>query len=71
MTVDNHRRRMQNGPTNNKRFETPLIRLRYTIPNGFTALSLLLGVASIVTTQLGDLELAAMTVHHMLDDCQP
>ncbi len=32
--------------------------LRYTIPNSFTALSLLLGVASIVTTQLGDLELA-------------
>ncbi len=33
--------------------------LRYTIPNSFTALSLLLGVASIVTTQIGDLELAA------------
>jgi len=33
--------------------------LRYTIPNSFTATSLLLGVASIVTTQLGDLELAA------------
>ena len=32
--------------------------LRYTIPNSFTALSLILGVASIVTTQLGDLELA-------------
>jgi len=62
MTVDNHRRRMQNGPTNNKRFEKPLIRLRYTIPNGFTALSLLLGVGSIVTTQLGDLELAAWII---------
>jgi len=36
-----------------------LSRLRYTIPNGFTALSLMLGVASIVTTQLGELELAA------------
>ena len=36
--------------------------LRYTIPNGFTALSLLLGVASIVTTQLGDLELAAWII---------
>ncbi|HEY5643393.1 MAG TPA: CDP-diacylglycerol--serine O-phosphatidyltransferase [Woeseiaceae bacterium] len=36
-----------------------MIRLRYTIPNSFTALSLLLGVSSIVTTQLGDLELAA------------
>ncbi|RZV37746.1 MAG: CDP-diacylglycerol--serine O-phosphatidyltransferase [Chromatiales bacterium] len=34
-------------------------RLRYTVPNGFTALSLMLGVASIVTTQLGELELAA------------
>ena len=33
--------------------------LRYTIPNSFTATSLLLGVASIVTAQLGDLELAA------------
>lgn len=33
--------------------------LRYTVPNSFTALSLLLGVASIVTTQLGDLKLAA------------
>ena len=34
-------------------------RLRYTVPNSFTALSLMLGVASIVTTQLGELELAA------------
>lgn len=39
-----------------------MIRLRYTIPNSFTALSLLLGVASIVTTQLGDLELAAWII---------
>ena len=30
--------------------------LRYTIPNSFTALSLLLGIASIVTTQLGGRE---------------
>jgi CDP-diacylglycerol--serine O-phosphatidyltransferase len=60
--VDNQRRRMQNGPTNKKRFEKPLIRLRYTVPNGFTALSLLLGVSSIVTTQLGDLELAAWII---------
>lgn len=37
-------------------------RLRYSIPNSFTALSLLLGVASIVTTQLGDLELAAWII---------
>lgn len=36
--------------------------LRYTIPNSFTALSLLLGVASIITTQLGDLELAAWLI---------
>jgi CDP-diacylglycerol--serine O-phosphatidyltransferase len=50
---------MQNGSTYNKRFEKPLIRLRYTVPNSFTALSLLLGVASIVTTQIGELELAA------------
>ncbi len=37
-------------------------RIRYTIPNSFTALSLLLGVASIVTTQLGELELAAWII---------
>jgi len=36
--------------------------LRYSIPNSFTALSLLLGVASIVTTQLGGLELAAWII---------
>lgn len=36
--------------------------LRYSIPNSFTAMSLLLGVASIVTTQLGDLELAAWII---------
>jgi len=36
--------------------------LRYTIPNSFTALSLMLGVASIVTTQLGDLELAGWII---------
>lgn len=39
-----------------------MIQLRYTIPNSFTALSLLLGVASIVTTQLGDLELAGWLI---------
>lgn len=37
-------------------------KLRYTIPNSFTAMSLLLGVASIVTGQLGDLELAAWMI---------
>jgi len=36
--------------------------LRYTIPNSFTALSLLLGVGSIITTQLGDLQLAAWII---------
>ena len=39
-----------------------MILLRYTIPNSFTALSLLLGIASIVTTQLGDLQLAAWII---------
>ena len=37
-------------------------RLRYTVPNSFTALSLLLGVSSIITTQLGELELAAWLI---------
>jgi CDP-diacylglycerol--serine O-phosphatidyltransferase len=37
-------------------------RLRYSIPNGFTALSLLLGLGSIVSAQLGDLELAAWLI---------
>lgn len=36
--------------------------LRYTIPNGFTALSLLLGLGSIVTTQVGELEFAAWLI---------
>lgn len=36
--------------------------LRYTIPNSFTALSLLLGVSSIVMTQVGDLEFAAWLI---------
>ncbi len=36
--------------------------LRYTVPNSITALSLLLGVASIITTQLGDLELAGWII---------
>ena len=39
-----------------------MIRIRYTVPNGFTALSLLLGISSIVTTQLGELELAAWII---------
>jgi len=37
-------------------------RLRYTIPNSVTALSLLLGLGSIVTTQVGDLEFAAWLI---------
>jgi len=39
-----------------------VVRLRYTIPNSFTALSLLLGLGSIVTTQVGDLEFAAWLI---------
>jgi CDP-diacylglycerol--serine O-phosphatidyltransferase len=39
-----------------------VIKLRYTVPNGFTAISLLLGVGSIVTSQLGDLELAGWMI---------
>ena len=35
---------------------------RYTIPNSFTAMSLLLGLGSIVTAQLGDLELAGWMI---------
>ena len=37
-------------------------RLRYSIPNSFTALSLLLGLGSIVSAQLGDLEFAAWLI---------
>ena len=37
-------------------------RLRYTIPNSFTASSLLIGVGSIVTGQLGHLELAGWMI---------
>lgn len=36
--------------------------IRYTIPNSFTAISLLLGLASIVTGQLGNLELAGWMI---------
>ena len=39
-----------------------MIKLRYTIPNGFTAISLLLGIGSIVTGQLGDLTLAGWMI---------
>lgn len=37
-------------------------RLRYSIPNSFTALSLLMGLSSIVTSQVGDLEFAAWLI---------
>ena len=36
--------------------------IRYTIPNAFTAASLLLGLASIMTAQSGDLEFAAWLI---------
>jgi CDP-diacylglycerol--serine O-phosphatidyltransferase len=36
--------------------------LRYSIPNSLTALSLLLGLGSIVTAQVGDLEFAAWLI---------
>lgn len=36
--------------------------LRYSIPNSLTALSLLLGLGSIVTAQIGDLEFAAWLI---------
>ena len=36
--------------------------VRYTIPNSFTAASLLLGLVSIVTSQMGDLELAGWMI---------
>lgn len=45
-----------------KQSEPALSVLRYTIPNGFTALSLLLGLGSIVMGQLGDLELAGWMI---------
>ena len=45
--------------------------LRYTIPNSVTSLSLLLGLGSIVTTQVGELEFAAalntLSVSEMVD----
>jgi CDP-diacylglycerol--serine O-phosphatidyltransferase len=39
-----------------------LHKLRYTIPNSFTALSLLLGIGSIVTGQIGNIELAGWMI---------
>ena len=39
-----------------------MIKLRYTIPNSFTATSLLLGIGSIVTGQFGNLELAGWMI---------
>ncbi|MEX2124363.1 MAG: CDP-alcohol phosphatidyltransferase family protein [Woeseia sp.] len=37
-------------------------KIRYTVPNSFTALSLLLGLGSIVTGHLGELEMAAWMI---------
>lgn len=42
--------------------DLPLSRLRYSIPNSVTALSLLLGIAAIFTTQFGDLAFAAWLI---------
>ena len=53
---------MSVGRPKNKRPVRQVIKLRYTIPNSFTAMSLLLGVGSIVTSQLGDLELAGWMI---------
>ena len=55
---------MQNGPWPLSHGEQGILgkRLRYTIPNSFTALSLLLGLGSIVTTQVGELEFAAWMI---------
>jgi CDP-diacylglycerol--serine O-phosphatidyltransferase len=39
-----------------------LSKFRYTVPNSFTALSLLLGLGSIVTVHLGEIELAAWMI---------
>lgn len=37
-------------------------RIRYVVPNGFTATSLVLGIGSIVASQLGELELAGWLI---------
>lgn len=50
------------SPVHNKSLGIHVVKLRYTIPNSFTAMSLLLGVGSIVTGQLGDLELAGWMI---------
>jgi CDP-diacylglycerol---serine O-phosphatidyltransferase len=42
--------------------DLPLSKLRYTIPNSVTALSLVLGLSSIVSTQFGNLEFAAWLI---------
>ncbi len=53
---------MSIGRPKNKSPVLQVIKLRYTIPNSFTAMSLLLGVGSIVTGQLGELELAGWMI---------
>jgi CDP-diacylglycerol--serine O-phosphatidyltransferase len=51
-----------NAGNNKKKTGIQVGRLRYTIPNSFTAMSLLIGIGSIVTGQLGDLELAGWMI---------
>ncbi len=54
---------MQNGRKSPPQSEHLVLSvLRYSIPNSLTALSLLLGLGSIVTAQIGDLEFAAWLI---------
>lgn len=53
---------MQNSRRVPRREFPDLSILRYTVPNSFTAISLLLGLSSIATSQLGDLELAGWMI---------
>lgn len=50
------------GPIMRHSSVLPLSRLRYTVPNSVTALSLVFGLSSIVSTQLGNLEFAAWLI---------
>jgi len=62
LLLDNEEARGQNGVSPHRPGDSFLGVLRYTIPNSVTALSLLLGLTSIATTQVGDLEFAAWLV---------
>lgn len=53
---------MQNGRNDNNYDKSLNIKLRYTVPNSVTALSLLFGLSSIVMTQFGNLEFAAWLI---------